>query len=139
MLNFIDPGMCSPAIVFTILKISHVFSRYRLIAERHIKNRPHTLQCFPDFFAKCVWQIFNTGCTTKYIREPQCLSPCPNWDSAPSPVSECAPPPTPGAKGLLEKSLALCLLCWLSKNREKYIKKVLRIVLDYRRILYNPY
>jgi hypothetical protein len=41
--------MCSPAIVFMILKISHVFSRYRPIAGRHIKNRPHTLQCFADF------------------------------------------------------------------------------------------
>ncbi len=31
--------MCSPAIVFIMLKISHVFSRYRSIAGRHIKNR----------------------------------------------------------------------------------------------------
>jgi hypothetical protein len=41
--------MCSPAIVFIILKISHVFSRYRLIAGRNIKNRPQTLQCLADF------------------------------------------------------------------------------------------
>ncbi len=49
LLNFIDPGMCSPAIVFIILKISHVFTRYRSIAGRHIKNRPQTLQCLVDF------------------------------------------------------------------------------------------
>jgi hypothetical protein len=41
--------MCPPAIVFIILKISHVFSRYRSIAGRHIKNRPQTLQCSADF------------------------------------------------------------------------------------------
>jgi hypothetical protein len=41
--------MCSPAIVFIISKISHVFSWYRSKAGRHIKNRPHTLQCFADF------------------------------------------------------------------------------------------
>jgi hypothetical protein len=49
LLNFIDPGMCSPDIVFIILKISHVFSRYRSIAGRHIKNCPQTLQCLADF------------------------------------------------------------------------------------------
>jgi hypothetical protein len=56
-LNFIYPGMCSPAIVFIILMISHVFSRYRSIAGGgHIKIAAHS-SVFPGFFEKCVWQI----------------------------------------------------------------------------------
>jgi hypothetical protein len=34
-----------------ISKISHEFPRYRSMAGKYIKNRPHTLQCFADFFA----------------------------------------------------------------------------------------
>jgi hypothetical protein len=41
--------MFSPAIVFIMLKILHVFSRYRSITGRHIKNCPYTFQCFADF------------------------------------------------------------------------------------------
>jgi hypothetical protein len=41
--------MCSPAIVFIILKISHVFPRYRSIAGKNIKNRPlPVLSADPD-------------------------------------------------------------------------------------------
>ncbi len=61
-------------------------------------------------------------------REPQCLFPCPNWDSRPPPASECEGVPSDDWR----KSLALFLLSGLSKIREKYLKKVLRIVLDYR-------
>ncbi len=45
--------MCSPAIVFINLKISHVFLRYRSIAGKHIKNR-RTLLSFADFCKICL-------------------------------------------------------------------------------------
>jgi hypothetical protein len=93
--------MYSPAIEFVIFTIFHVFSRYRSIAGKHIKNRPHTLQCFADFLQNVFGRFLRLAVTqsTHIPREPQCLSPCPNWDSpTPSPPSECVPLP-PGTIG----------------------------------------
>jgi len=111
--------MYSPAIEFVIFTIFHVFSRYRSIAGKHIKNRPHTLQCFADFlqnvFGRFSWLAVTQS--THIPREPQCLSPRPNWDS---------PPPLPQANVGADdwrKRLALYLLCGLHKIREKYIKR----------------
>jgi hypothetical protein len=127
--------MCSSAIIFIILKISDVFLRYRSIAGKHIKNRPHTLQCFADYFAKCVCRF--------------------------SRLAVLSPPPTPtqffirtclhvlqiyalqAQQGvtkrcrltLLSKTALVYEFKCESKIREKYIKKILRIVLDYRCIL----
>jgi hypothetical protein len=126
--------MCSPAIGFIIFKISHVFTWYRSIAGKHIKN------CRTLF---SVWRIFLQNVFGRFLRlavpqstyiprEPQCLSPPPNWYS---------PPPLPhvsltgwGSPNSDDwrKGLALYLLCGLYKICEKYLKKVLRIVHDYR-------
>ncbi len=110
--------MYSPAIEFVIFTIFHVFSRYRSIAGKHIKNRPHTLQCFAVFLLNVFGGFSRLAVTqsTHIPREPQCLSPCPNWDS---------PPPLPQANVRADdwrNSLALCLPCGLHKIREKYIK-----------------
>ncbi len=83
LFNFIDPGMCSPAIAFVILKISHVFTRYRSIAGKHItcvhpvsidcgkthKKSPAYTSVFRGFFA-IFWQIFKTGCTISSHHHP---------------------------------------------------------------------
>jgi hypothetical protein len=89
-LFFIDSGMYSPAIELVIFTIFHVFSRYRSIAGKHIKNRPHTLECFADFLQNVFGRFLRLAVTqsTHIPREPQCLSPRPNWDS---------PPPLPQA------------------------------------------
>ncbi len=82
--------MFSPAIELIIFTISHVFSRYRSITGKHIKNRPHTLQCFCGFFANVFGRFSRLAVpqSTYIPREPQCLSPRPNWGS---------PPPLPQA------------------------------------------
>ncbi len=82
--------MCSPAIVFIILKILHVFSQYRSIAGKHIKNCLHTLQCFADFLQNVFGKFSKLAVpqSTYIPREPLCLSPNPNWDF---------PPPLPQA------------------------------------------
>jgi hypothetical protein len=49
LFNFIDPGMCSSAIVFIILMTSYVFLWWSIVG-KNIKNRPHTFQCFKNFF-----------------------------------------------------------------------------------------
>jgi hypothetical protein len=125
--------MCSPAIVFIILKISHVFPRYRSIAGKHIKNRPQTLK-FRGFlqnlfgrFPRLAVHIYlenHSVCPLVRIGTPHPLS-CKQFDRVGGPNSDD-----------WRKGLALCLLCGLSKIRENiHIKKGIKIGLDYRCIL----
>ncbi len=63
--NRLDSGRCSPAIAFLIVMISHVFSRYRSIAGKHIKNHPlkafiYSLLFFADFCHNCILADFFT-------------------------------------------------------------------------------
>ena len=126
LLNFIDSGMCFPAIVFIILKISHVFSRYRSIAGKHIKNRPHTLK-FRGFLQNLFGRFSRLAVpqSTYIPREPQCLSPRPNWDSPP-PLLQAIWRGGGSQFGRLEKRLStLSILCGLSKIRENiHLKRV---------------
>ncbi len=120
--------MCSPGIVFIILKIYHVFTRYRRIAGKHIENRPHIV--FRGFFCK------------------MCLEDFQDW------LYYHLPPPTPTQFIILTCFADLCSSGPVSqtqkgekerggleydappphlfKIREQCKKKVLRIVLDYR-------
>jgi hypothetical protein len=77
--------MYSPAIdrvhIVYFYRSWDVFSRYRIYlfkdftcilplsidsGKTHQKSPAHFL-VFRGFFCKCIWQIFKTGCTTKYI------------------------------------------------------------------------
>jgi hypothetical protein len=128
--------MCSPAIVFIILKISHVFPRYRSIAGKHIKNCPQTLK-FRGFLQNLFGRFSSLAVpqSTYIPREPQCLSPRPKWDSPPLSCEQFDGVGGPNSDDW-RKGLALCLLCGLSKIRENiHIKKGIKIGRDYRCIL----
>ena len=76
--------MCSPAIVFIILKIHMCSPAIDSTAGKHIKNRPHTLK-FRGFLQNLFGRFSRLAVpqSTYIPREPQCLSPRPNWDSPP--------------------------------------------------------
>jgi hypothetical protein len=80
----------------------------------HQKSPSHTVL---RIFCKSVWQIFKAGCTSTTVSVPSSELGLPT----PSPVS------LTGCGSLnsddWRKGLTLCLLCGLSKIREKYIKK----------------
>ncbi len=119
-----------------ILKISHVFPRYRSIAGKHIKNRPQTLK-FRGFLQNLFGRFSRLAVpqSTYIPREPQCLSPRPNWDSPPPLLQAIWRGGGPNSDDW-RKGLALCLLCGLSKiHKNIHIKKGIKIGLDYRCIL----
>ncbi len=125
--------MCSPAIVFIILKISHVFPRYRSIAGKHIKNRPQTLK-FRGFLQNLFGRFSRLAVpqSTYIPRELQCLSPLPNWDSPP-PLLQAIWPGGGSQFGRLEKRLGTLSTLWAVKIHENiHIKKGIKIGLDYR-------
>ncbi len=109
-LNLIDFGMCSPAVVFIILKISHVFPRYRSIVGNTSKIA-RILFSVSRIFAKCIWQIFKTGFTITFpyphpghytntsgfwprVRA-RTLRATVFFSSLPHQTGRCAPPPRP--------------------------------------------
>jgi hypothetical protein len=77
---------------------------------------------FPGFFCKMCLADFQYWLYHKVHKRTTVSVPSSELGLPTLSLKRVCPPP-PGAKGLLEKSLALCLLCWLSQNREKYIKK----------------
>ena len=112
--------MCSPAIAFIILKISHVFPCYRLIVGKHIKNRPHTLKFrgfLQNFLADFQGWLYHK---VHIYLENQSVCPLVRIGT-PHPLSRKRVPSDDW-----RKSLAFCLLCGLSKIREKYLKKGIR-------------
>ncbi len=121
--NRLDSGRCSPAIesiagvhIVYFYRFRDVFSCYhiyhfedftcilpvRSIAGKHIKNRPHILQCFADFLQN----VFGRFSRLSLLGLP-----------TPSPASECGGVPSDDRR----KSLALCQLRGLYKIHEKYI------------------
>jgi hypothetical protein len=113
----IDPGMCSPAIVFFILKISHVSIDS---GKTHQKSPAHSL-VFRGFFCKMYLADFQDWLYHK-VHLSMSIPSSKLGLPTPSPASKCGGDPSDDWR----KSLAFCLLCGLSKIREKYIKKGIR-------------
>ena len=120
------------------IKIKNVYSRYRLDSGiTHQKSPAHSLE-FRGFLENMFDRFSRLAVpqSTYIPREPQCLSPRPNWDSPP-PLLQVFWRGGESQFGRLEKRLStLSILCGLSKIRENiHIKKGIKIGLDYRCIL----